>query len=446
MKRLFSGLLLLAGLSQGAVFAQSAQPPVAPLTLSIAQARAVGLANRFDVKANQYTITEAELDVKRSRQAWLPDVRATGTVRYNPQLQATLIPPGFLGLNEPQLLALGARSVSVYGLELVQPVLDPTRRTDVQLARATLASQQERVRGQEIAIKNQISQAYLNVVLRRLQTRIARREEARFQDYVTLSEGRFKNGVLIENDLLRARLDLQNAHVQATTSAQEYELSLVTLRNRLNVQPATALTLTDTLVTTSAPLTADPAVVGNRTEVKQLQLTQASNALQVLRQRQTTRPTLSLVGNYSAQYLNADFNYNYTASKWWSPFNSVGVQLALPLTRQFTNRTVVQQATVQALQTDARLQQQQLDVSYEIEHAAREVNNAQQNLQLVQRAYELSQQVYRNQQQQYALGALQYADLLTTERSLLSTEQNYINATYSYLAAKLSYEVATGAL
>jgi outer membrane protein len=152
------------------------------------------------------------------------------------------------------------------------------------------------------------------------------------------------------------------------------------------------------------------------------------------------------VGNYSAQYLNADFNYNYTNSKWWSPFNSVGVQFALPLTRQFTNRTAVQQATVRALQTDARLQQQQLDVSYEIEHAAREVNNAQQNLQLVQRAYELSQQVYRNQQQQYALGALQYADLLTTERSLLSTEQNYINATYSYLAAKLSYEVATGAL
>jgi len=451
MKRLFSGLLLLAGLSQGAVCAQSAQPPVAPatpLTLSMDQARTVGLANRFDVKANKYTITDAELDVKRSRQAWLPDVRATGTVRYNPQIQATLITPGFLGSNEPQLLALGARSVSVYSLELVQPVLDPTRRTDVQLARASLASQQERVRGQEIAIKNQISQAYLNVVLRRLQTRIARREEARFQDYVTLSEGRFKNGVLIENDLLRARLDLQNAHVQATTSEQEYELSLVTLCNRLNVPPATALVLTDTLVTTSAPLslTADPAVVGNRTEVKQLQLTQASNALQVQRQRQTTRPTLSLVGNYSAQYLNANFNYNYTDSKWWSPFNSVGVQFALPLTRQLTNRTVVQQATVRALETDARLQQQQLDVSYEIEHAAREVNNAQQNLQLVQRAYELSQQVYRNQQQQYALGALQYADLLTTERSLLSTEQNYINATYSYLAAKLSYEVATGAL
>jgi outer membrane protein len=454
MNRFFSTSLLLAGASTGVAFAQTlpaqpapASPPTA-LTLSLAQAREEGVRNRFDVKANQYNITAAELDIKRSRQAWLPDVRATGNVRYNPQLQATLIPAGFVGLNEPSLLALGARSISVYSLELAQPILDPTRRTDVSLARATLASEQERVRGQEIAIKDQISQAYLNVVLRRLQDRIARRQEQRFQEYLTLTEGRFTNGVLIENDLLRARLDYQNAHVQATTSAQDYQLSLVTLRYRLNVPPSTTLTLTDTLVATNQvlPLAADPAVVGNRTEVKQLQLEQASNTLQELRQRQATRPTLALVGNYSAQYLNADFNYNYTDGKWWSPFNSIGLQLALPLTRQFTNRTLVQQTTVRSQQTAVRLQQQQLDVSYEIEHAAREVNNAQENLQLTQRAYDLSQQVYRNQQQQYALGALQYDDLLTTERSLLSTEQNYVSATYSYLASKLNYEVAIGAL
>jgi outer membrane protein len=449
MKRLFSGLLLLAGLGQGAVLAQPALPSIPPaLTLTLAQAREVGLRNRFDVKANQYNVIVAELDIKRSQQVWLPDLRATGNVLYNTQLQATLIPAGFGGLNEPSLLALGARSISVFSLELAQPVLDPTRRTDVRIARSALALQQERTRGQEIAIKDQISQAYLNVVLRRLQYRLARREEQRFQDYLTLTEGRFQNGVLIENDLLRARLDVQNAHVQATTSEQNYQLSLLTLRHQLNVPPATALTLTDTLVTAGAalPIAADPAVVDNRTEVRQLQLEQAGNDLQLLRQRQTTRPTLSLVGNYSAQYLNADFNYNYFDRTWWTPFNSVGVQLAVPLTQQFTNRTLAQQASVRRLQTNTRLQQQQLTVRYELEYAAREVNNARQNLQLTRNAYDLSEQVYRNQQQQYALGALQYADLLTTERSLLSTEQNLVNATYSYLAAKLSYEVASGGL
>ena len=67
------------------------------------------------------------------------------------------------------MLALGAKSISVYGLELNQPLLDAGLGTDIKLARNSAGWEAERNRGKEIEIKQRVSEAYLNVLLRDLQ-------------------------------------------------------------------------------------------------------------------------------------------------------------------------------------------------------------------------------------------------------------------------------------
>ena len=382
----------------------------------------------------------------------------TGSISYHPQLQATLIPPGFVGVTEPVVLALGAKSISVFSLELRQTLYNPALRTDVNTAINAEALERERKRGQDIDVKRQVSQAYLNVQLRRLQHQIALHEERRFQDYFTLAEGRYQNGVLIENDYLRARLGYENARQQAISSQQSYDLSLLTLRYQVNLPADTKLTLTDTLgVSTPGASTPeafpqplrslpDTAAFANRTELRQLELERRANALQERQQRQAVAPIISLVGNYSQQYLNASFNYNYADGKWWSPFNYIGLQVALPITGQFTNRTAMQQAQLRSLQTHQRQQQQKISVAYEIQYATDQFNQATQDLGRTKSSYELAQRVYASQQQQLALGAFSYDQLLNTETTLITAEQNYITALYDYLLAQLNYQVATGTL
>lgn len=441
MKRYISTWLMLFSVT-ASLFAQD------ELKLSLNQAKELGLKNRFDVKAHQFEVEITKEATKQKKDGYLPDFRLAGNINYHPQIQGTLIPPGFAGISEPTYLALGAKSISVFSLELHQTIYNPLLGTDIKISENAELLELEKKRELDIAIKKEISQSYLNALLRHLQVRIAENEQKRFSEYLTLAEGKFQNGALIENDYLRAKLDYENSQQQALTSNQEYELSLVSLRYVLNIAPDAKLLLTDSLDAADGLLAFTPEVstVTNRTELRQLELQQQNDRLNEQRQRQTVLPTITLTGNYSQQYLNMDFNYNYTDSKWWSPFNSIGLQATFPLTGQFTNRTKMNQARLKSMQTTELQRQAQAKVNYELQSAVIEIRNASQSLARTKSSYQLAQRVMNNQKQQLDLGAFSYDSLLNTESSMTTAERNYITSTYEYLVAKLNYDFAAGTL
>ncbi len=418
------------------------------LVLSLAQAQELGIKNRYDVKANSYSIDIAQKEVVRSKQAWLPNVNFKGDVRYSPQVQGTFVPAGFAGFTDPVIIALGAKSISVFNFELDQTIYSPATGIDIKIATNEKALQREQNRGKETDIKKRISLAYLNALLRSLQYRIAQQEEIRLLAYLTVANGRYKNGAIIENDYLRARLDYENSRQQVTISKQNYELSLVTLRYQLNVPADTKLKLTDSLGEPDNQNLPVPVpglnAIQSRTEIRQLQLQQQADNLQMRRQRRMTLPTLSFVGNYAAQHLSQDFNFSYANTDMWSAFNSVGLRLNVPLSAHFTNRNSTQETQLRAFQTEALQQQTTLDINYQVTQSQTDLSNAIQNLQTAKASYDLAQQVYKNQSDQLELGGLSYDQLFNTESSLASSESNYISAVYQCMIAKLNYDIAIG--
>lgn len=419
------------------------------LTLSLTQAQQLGLKNRYDVKSNSYDVAIAEKEMANKKQGYLPNVRAVGNMQYRPQIQSTLIPSGFAGLTQPQILALGAKSVSTFGLELNQVIYNPSLRLDIEDSKNAVVLQNEKKRGNEIEIKKNISLAYLNALLRGLQLTIAQQEQNRYLDYYQISEGRFKNGALIENDLLRAKLDYENAMQQTAISEQNYLQSKATLCYQLNIPTETSLKLTDHFNGLGQDNTIMTDINGsgeNRTELQQLKLQQKSYALQELKQRRATLPTISLTGNYAYQYLNEGFYHEFVKSKRWLPYSAIGINITLPITGQFTNRTLSDKARLRTLQVQEDKKQLIADINYQVSQATTDFGNALKNLSTTQSSYKLAQQIYENEKNQLALGALTYDILLNTEASLNKAEGNYISAVYQYMTAKLNYDVALGRL
>ncbi|MEI3800244.1 MULTISPECIES: TolC family protein [unclassified Chitinophaga] len=436
MKRLF--LIILCCIPAG-VGAQNA----APLKLSLQQALDMGLANRYDMQANKYNITIADNALKKSRQEWLPDIHAEGNVRYNTQLQATFVPPGFGGLDKAELLALGAKNATILGIELDQPILQPTLLTDIKIARNNLALQQEKNRADEINIKVQIATAYYNVLLKDLQQTIAARDEQRFHEYYTLAAGKYKQGALIETDYLRAQLDYDNAKITTTTARQNYVLAVNGLKYQLNMPGSGDITLTDTLGGGTAAVPLSSENYQNRTEIKQLKLQQQDDQLQLRKARQYSIPTVSVMANYSQQYLYNDFKY--TQGEWWSPFSYAALKINVPISGNIKNQRQIKNYQLKTQQTTAQLQQKTADVRYDILQAGTELNNALLNMQTTRKNYDLSEKIYRQQQQEFAVGSFAYNNLLETERSISTAEQQYIKAQYDYLMAQINYNKATGA-
>ena len=68
-----------------------------------------------------------------------------------------------------------------------------------------MIKEQEKNKQDENTIREQIAFAYLNVLLRDLQNKIAGNDEQRYKEYAEVAEGKYKTGTLIENDFLKAK-------------------------------------------------------------------------------------------------------------------------------------------------------------------------------------------------------------------------------------------------
>jgi len=410
------------------------------LPLSLQQAKDLALKNRYDVQANLYDVRVAGNNRQKIDNEWLPDLNATGNARYNPQLQATLIPGGFFGADQPQLLAFGAKNTTIFGLELNQTIYKPTLMADTRIAQNNEAMQKEKNRAYEINIRTQVTEAYLDVQLKALQLKIITDNENRYKDYYIVADATYKAGSLLESDLLKAKLDFESAKAEKEQLAQRYALAIDYMKYQLNVPANTQLVLTDSLATTGeATLTATGS---DRTELKQLQLQHENIVLQERKIRQGDIPSLSFFANYSQQYLSE--NLDYGKSNMWSPFSYLGLKLNVPISGLYKSRTSIQEYKLKGAQTDLLLQQKTADINYEIQNATTSLRNAGQNMSTAKHNYQLSQNIYGIQQQQYKSGALLYRNLLDTERSLSTAEQNYIKAVYDYLLAKMKYQQALG--
>ena len=437
MKRTTFLILLLASLTASAQTAGS-------LTLSLQQAMDTGLKNRYDVQANGYAIALAENAVRKKKNEWLPDIKGSGDIRYNAQVQSTYIPPGLLGLSKSELLTLGAKNATVFGLDLEQPVYAPGITMDVKIAQNELALQKETNRQAATDIKMQIAGAYLDVLLKDLQQQLVSHDERRYREYFELAQGKYDHGSLTGNDYLQIRLDYENAKVQTTKASQNYALAVDNLKHQVNIPAGTTLLLSDTPGSENISQYQPPAAytVSDRTELRQLRLREQSQRLQLQKTRQGVLPTLSFVGNYSQQFLYD--NFNYTKGEWWSPFSYIGLKLTVPLTAHISNRADRREYQFELAQTAWTIRQKTADIDYEVQKTATELDNAWKNMQITKKNYELSDTIYQNQQQQFALGAFQYSSLLDAGRTVSTAEQNYISAVYDYLLATLTYQRATG--
>ncbi len=197
-------------------------------------------------RSKQYDVVIASSEVQKSKKEWLPEISGTGNMRYSPKIQATYVPGGFFS-DEPTLVGLGAKSLAIFGLDLNQPLYKPGLTTDIKLAQNNAAITHERVREEENSIKEQITYAYLNVLLKELQRGIAASEEQRFREYMELAEGKFRLGTMIETDYLKAKLDYENAKVESQKANQNYELALVNVKYKINIPAETKIVLTDTI-------------------------------------------------------------------------------------------------------------------------------------------------------------------------------------------------------
>lgn len=411
--------------------------------LSLPEALSLGLQNRFDVQANQLGETLAANAARQTRQRRLPTVQFAADARYNTRLPATVIPAGLQpGTGEQRRVTFGTRNNTVLALELNQPLYRPGALFDRLLAENDQALQHEEYRQTQADVKVRIAEAYLNVLLRELQHDLARADARRYKSYFEISGRRYRLGALLEGDYLTAQLNWQHSQLAAQQARQTYRAAQQGLCYELNLPTDTTLVLTDRINPDAPAVPAAPAPpAAERPVLQQLRLRQHGYELQVQQVRAGRQPTVALYGSYASQFQQDNFAY---FTRTWTPYNYVGLQATVPLTRLFTAPTEYRAHQLRAQQTALTLKQTQADIDHETSDAQAEQANAARNLQSTQASLAVAWQLYRTQQQLYELGTALMTQVLDAEKSLQTAQQNHIEAAYRYLVAQLRVAKARG--
>ena len=406
-----------------------------------------GLKNRIELK-NQKLLTDIALrqNAKIAAQ-WLPQVSGSADLRWNTQLQTTVLPFDISGKNPDgsTKIKLGLPFNNSFGVQADHKIFDANKKIDLAINDNAVTQRELDLEKQMVAIKQSITEAYYSVVVDQEQTRLNKDAYERAKTAKENATIKFKIGTLLENDFNRFVLDESNAKVAIDKSNLEYELAVSNLKYQMGISESTAIDVEEDLNAILSKVTNAYALqYDNRPEIKAEETALKLNKLNVDKQMVKNKPTISAYGNYSVLQLNTQFN-PFAAGTWY-PFNYVGVKMNLPI---FNGKQSSLNATDFKIQQEINrnnLQKLKADFEQETKLSTKQMLQAKLDLEQTKKNIELATSIYDVDKFRYESGVLSFSDLKNSEYSLKQAENNYLNAIYTFLLAELRYKKATGNL
>lgn len=403
-----------------------------------------GLANRYELKNQQLQVQLTQQDEVKRRARWLPQVNAGADVRWNTQIQRSVIKNAPFANGQDVVLRFGTPINNVLNAQVEQKVYDATARVDQQLNRVGVASQQTSLEKLKVDIRQQITEAYYQTVYYREKIRLSNAARDRAQRYLEQARTKLQAGTLLKTDFDRFGLDLSNAELTYRNDQRDYALSVDNLRYRINVPAIQPVEPADSLNQLFQPFQAADQTLGERIEIQQEQFNQQLNLLNDQRERARLSPVVSAYGAYFAQQLSDTFNP--FASGTWFPYNYIGLRVSLPIFDGRQSRLNRQTYMVQSQINQNTIERLKLDVDYETKTALKTLQQARDNLIETRRNITQAQAILDVDRVRFNAGTLLQADFRNSEFTLQTAENNYLKAVYDVLVGQLQLRKALGKL
>lgn len=414
--------------------------------ITLQEAIELGLQNRVELKNQQLVIKKNQNEVDQLKSAWKPQVSANADLRWNTQLQTTILPFDITGQNVEgnTELQFGLPFNNLLALNAEQKIYDANKKVDL-----SLNMQNERIDELTLDrlkkdIAKGITQAYYKALYQKERLFYRQKQLETLKVDYDKAEEEYNEGTLLENDFLRVRLDYKNAEASLEQAKERFEIDLLTLKNEIRVDLTAdfkpSSTLQDLLEKAKLQI-AEQAIE----EPIEVQIEMARNELFKLQKDKAgvqMKPSVSAFGNYSLLQLNDQFNPFQSGT--WFPFNYVGLSVNIPIFNGFQSRISQNTLTLDQLATRNTIEDIENQYAYRRMTAKKEISNAQVDLETALANIELGEKVLVTSQVQLANGVSTPAQLKNSEYALQVAQENYLQAVYQFLLADIKWKEAFG--
>lgn len=308
-------------------------------------------------------------------------------------------------------------------------------------AMTTAANHQLERTDQEILFR--VVQSYYGVLLATKQLEVAKESEKTAQSIMDRSQIRFDTGLVVESDLLSAKVRLARCAQDLIRARNNLELARAQLNTSMGVGADLEYQAADTLAERNLPVSAlaelERRALSTRPDIKSIEARQSAQELSVAIAKSSFGPRLSAFAGWEMD--NPTFVAGGGGNNWLG-----GIELQIDLFQGEARRAALSRERANAEKMAALKQAANDAVRLEVRKAYYDQDASRQQIEIARAAIAQSQESLRIAQDRYDTGLLTITDLLAAEEAERQTQADYWQTVYQLHISYANLELDCGTL
>lgn len=419
--------------------------------VSLQEAIDYAWTNSLAVKNAQVNIADAEQQIIERRSIGLPQLTADLNFQRYVQVPQQPLPEAFVelirALNPNGEVATEAsfflQNNFTAGLNLDAMIFDGSYFVGLQAAKAYRNYVQADLSVQRRAVKNNVVDAYLPVLLVNENLQLLDKNIGNLEKLLFETQQLYKEGFVEQLDVDRLELSLANLKVEKDNLDRQREIALSGLKFAMNFPVNESLEvregITDLMSQASNEDLTQMVNYANRPEIGLADLGLELNELNVKLNKVGYLPTLRAYGTYQQGYQG-----NNSEDGFWAPTAFVGLRLSIPIFDGLYKKALIQRARLDLEKNQNQREELTNGIALEVVNARITYINAQERLENQRKNLNLAERIYNTTQIKYKEGVGSSLEVTQAEQSLYDSQSNYTQALYDVLAAKMDLDQALG--
>lgn len=438
LKRLAIGILLIAAVGYSHA-------------ITLKECIHIGLTNNLSLANAHIGISKGQATVSQNRARLLPMIN--GVFQYTDYLkQPVNVTTGtVLGNDFPddptwQVIRSMQHNVNV-GVQLNLPLYNRGIYTAIDVAkvieRLSRLSYEKAVEDLTVQIGN----VYYLAQSFREQVHLTDENISRMQALCTITEAMYEEGVVLEIDLDRARINLRNLMATRNQFDMVYEQQINMLRFLLDYSPETPLDVDR--MEEGVELFESAGISSDLTVLRQSEMQKELIERKIRAVNAGYLPSISLTGyagGLSYQEKFSHFFHTAASSKNWFGNCFVGVNVSIPIFDANSKRLQIRQHRYDAEQAEIHAEQLRNSITRDYSNALLQINHNVEVYRTQLQSYRLAQEVYGVTEEQYREGISSMTAILQDEMQLRTAQSACVQAHCQYNIARLDLLRLTGKL
>lgn len=396
--------------------------------VTLREAVELALHNSPALTRSRADVDVAEYDRLSSWGEFLPDLSLAygysnaSTVRLDPTQQSLTRKSYYLQLGASYDLLDGFRRFS--GLDASKETLE-ARRADY--------------RQQRFQTVLEVKRAFLDAVARRELVRVEEERVARQEDQLEFVRQQLELGRANRSDLLRSRVDLNNARLALLRAENDARASTFQLAQAMGVRERVAPTEEASLSVDSLGAGRDRLMamaLESGPRVRSARAAARAAESRVASARSSYLPDLTFAGGWAWQ--NDDFP---PENRSWS----INLQGSLPLFNGFQRESQLWTARARAEAAHADEVAAELELRTRVDEAYSQVQSAEAAIELARQSLELAREDLRLTRERYRLGLADILDLQSAQIALRQAEVDLVQRRFDHRIGIATLESLVGA-